>query len=47
MISKPTRNSKTNATVIDHTNTSNFLKTDIKNRNTENDILPFYNISNF
>ena len=30
IILKPTRISKTNATVIDHINTSNFLETDKK-----------------
>ena len=30
LISKPTRNSKMNATIFDHINTNNFLETDIK-----------------
>ena len=47
LISKPTRIFKTNATIIDHINTNNFLETDIKTGILKSIIRQFSSICNF
>ena len=44
MISKPARLSQTNTTIINHTNTSSFLETDIKTRISKTDISDHFRV---